>query len=371
MKKIIAAALSILTATSLAACGSGSTTSSTTTSAASNGAAVTEAVTSGNTEAASSDTVAIDKSYNWNVAMNVAESTLNYKFYEVFKQDLESRSGGKITLNLFPNGQLGGDAEQLQSLMDGTVQFSTTITSGMTSTIPQYGVWDLPNAFNTVEQLREVEDNEDVMKALNDASAAKGIHLMGLADAGFRELTSNKEVHEVSDLSGLKIRVIDNPYHQLYWTSLGASTTTMDFNEVYSSLQQKVIDAEENPYMNITANKFYEVQPYIIETNHLGHIMVFTMNNALYDSLPENVKQLIDESAADALEKTRAAADDAIEGYRKIIEDYGCTIINLDDSVLQEMQEKAQPVYDKVRQDLGDDLVDTFVNAANAAKGAN
>lgn len=363
MKKLIAAALAMTLAAGLAACG-GSSDSVPTTSASSETQSDSSVTVSG-------DIVPIDKSYKWNVAMNVSESTLNYKFYEVFKQNLEYRSDGKITLNLFPNGQLGGDAEQLLSLMDNTVQFSTTITSGMTSTIPQYGVWDLPNAFNNVDQLRAVEDNEDVLNALNEASANKGIHLMGLADAGFRELTSDKEVHAVDDLKGLKIRVIDNPYHQLYWTSLGASTTTMDFNEVYSSLQQKVIDAEENPYMNITANRFYEVQPYIVETNHLGHIMVFTMNNALYESLPDNVRTLVDECASEALKQTREAADNAIGEYRKIIEDYGCEIITLDDSVLQEMQEKAQPVYDRVRKDLGDDLVDTFVNAAEAAKTSN
>lgn len=317
---------------------------------------------------ASGENVTIDKEYTWNVAMNVTEATLNYRFYDVFKKDIEARSGGKIKINLFPNGQLGGDAEQLQSLMDGTAAFSTTITSGITSTIPQYGVWDLPNAFSNLDVMRKVEDNADLLEALNKASAEKGIYLMGMADAGFRELTSNKEVKTVADLSGLKIRVIDNPYHQLYWTSLGAATTTMDFNEVYSSLQQKVIDAEENPYMNITANKFYEVQPYIVETNHLGHIMVFTMNKGLYDSLPDNVKQLVDECAANALSETRAAADAAISDYKKTIEDAGSTIITLDETVLTEMQEKAQPVYDKVRENLGDDLVDTFLSAVDAAK---
>lgn len=116
--------------------------------------------------------------------------------------------------------------------------------------------------------------------------------------------------------------------------------------------------------MNICANKFYEVQPYIVETNHLAHMMVFTMNKSTYDGLPENVQALIDECAANALTVTRAAADDAIAEYKQTIEDAGSQIITLDESVLSEMQEMAQPVYDKVRADLGDDLVDTFLNAA-------
>ena len=361
-RKMISVVLALATIASLTACGGSSST--TQTQAAATAASAQTEVSGDTASAASGDVVDIDQNYTWNVAMNVSESTLNYKFYEKFKSDIEARSGGKITMNLFPNGQLGGDAEQLLALMDGTVAFSTTITSGLTSTISEYGVWDLPNAFTDLDTMRKAEQNEDLLSALNEASAQKNIHLMGMADAGFRELTSNKAVNSVADLSGLKIRVIDNPYHQLYWTSLGASTTTMDFNEVYSSLQQKVIDAEENPYMNITANRFYEVQPYIIETNHLGHIMVFTMNNELYNSLPENVRALVDECAAAALEETRAAADDAIAGYKKTIEDYGSQIITLDESVLKEMQEKAQPVYDKARTELGDELVDTFLNSA-------
>lgn len=362
MKKVTAIVLTSIMAFSLAACGGNSS------SQASGGTAAADTGSTSQDTPSSGDVVEIEDSYTWNVAMNVAESTLNYKFYDVFKKDIEARSGGKITMNLYPNGQLGGDAEQLQGLMDGSIDFSTTITSGMTSTIPAYGVWDLPNAFANIDALRSVEDNQDLLTALNEASAQKNIHLMGVADAGFRELTSNKEIKSVSDLSGLKIRVIDNPYHQAYWTSLGAATTTMDFNEVYSSLQQKVIDAEENPYMNITANKFYEVQPYIVETNHLGHIMVFTMNQQLYDSLPDNVKALIDECAANALLATRAAADEAIEGYKQTIIDYGCTIVTLDESVLSEMQELASPVYDQVRSDLGSELVDTFIAAAQDAK---
>lgn len=358
-KRILSVIMAMAVAAGLAACGSSSSTSTQTTAAAQ-----TEA-SGDNASAASGDVVAIDDSYTWNVAMNVGESTLNYKFFEKFKSDIEARSAGKIKINLFPNGQLGGDAEQLLALMDGTVAFCTTITSGLTSTIPEYGVWDLPNAFTDLETMRKAESNADLLNALNEASAKKNIHLMGMADAGFRELTSSKEVHALSDLSGLKVRVIDNPYHQLYWTSMGASTTTMDFNEVYSSLQQKVIDAEENPYMNITANRFYEVQPYIVETNHLGHIMVFLMNNDLYNSLPENVRTLIDECSQSALETTISAADEAIAGYKKTIEDYGSQIIELDESVLKEMLEKSQPVYDKARTDLGDALVDTFLHAAD------
>lgn len=315
-------------------------------------------------EAESGPVVDVADRYIWNVAMNVSESTLNYQFYSTFKKDIEARSKGKITVNLFPNGQLGGDAEQLLGLIDGTVDFSTTTTSSMTGTIREYGLFDLPNAFLNVEAMRNAENDPELLALLDEASGKKNLHLLGLADAGFRELTSNEEVRAMEDLKGIKIRVMDNPYHQAYWSSLGAATTTMDFNEVYSSLQQKVIDAEENPYMNICSNRFYEVQPYIVETNHLGHMMLFTMNNKLYNSLPEDVRTLVDECAAHALTKTRGAADEAIENYKQTIRDYGCEIIELDEQTLSAMQEKAEPVYSMVRNDLGDEPVEIFLKAS-------
>lgn len=306
--------------------------------------------------------------YVWNVALNLSESTLNYKFYENFKNIMEEKSGGNIQINLYPNGQLGGDAEQLMGLIDGTIDFSTTITSSMTSTIREFGIFDLPNAFQNIEMMREVEDNKDLLNALNEASAQKGIYLMGIADAGFRELSTNVEAHNPQEMKGTKIRVMDNPYHQAYWNALGLATTSMDFNEVFSSLQQKVIDAEENPYMNICANKFYEVQDYIIETNHLGHIMVFTMNLDLYDSLPADVQAMVQEGASEALNMTRAAADDSIEEYKKTIMESGTQIVELEPAVLEEMRTMAEPVYDMARKDLGDDLVDIFSKACEEAK---
>lgn len=308
--------------------------------------------------------------YVWNVALNLSESTLNYQFYDNFKNIIEEKSGGNIQINLYPNGQLGGDAEQLMGLIDGTIDFSTTITSSMTSTIPEYGVFDLPNAFQNVEMMRAVEDNEELLQVLNDASAKKGLRLMGIADAGFRVLSTNVESRSPQEMKGTKIRVMDNPYHQAYWNSLGLATTSMDFNEVYSSLQQKVIDAEENPYMNICANKFYEVQDYIVETNHLGHIMIFTMNLDLYESLPEDVQNMVNESAQEALVMTRAAADESIASYKEMILDSGTQIIELTPETLEEMQDMSASVYDMARKSLGDSLVDVFLNACEDAKAS-
>ncbi len=314
--------------------------------------------------------VAVDESYTWTVAMNVAETTLNYKMMEKFKELIEARSDGKITLNLYANGQLGNDTEQMQGLIEGSNDFVTTITSGLTSFVPAYGVFDLPNAFPDLDTMRKVLDDETFVSTLNKDSATTNVRLMGMADAGFRQTTSNREIHEAGDFSGLKIRVIQNPYHIAYWQSLGANALAMDFSEVYVGLQQKTIDAQENPYMNIVANKFYETQDYVIETNHLGHVIVFLMNDSLYTSLPAQVQELVDACAQEAIVYTRGLADESIAQDKATIEASGTAIISLDPAVQKEMKEKASGVYDQVRQDVGDQLVDTLLDAIDAA-GSN
>ena len=190
--------------------------------------------------------------------------------------------------------------------------------------------------------------------------------MLGYADAGFRELTTNKEVHALADLKGQNIRVMTNPYHIAYWKALGANAVSMEFTEVFMGLQQGTIDGQENPYMNIVANNIQEVQKYIVETNHVGHIITFFMNSSLYASLPDDVKALVDECAADAINYGNDIADESIAAYKKTCTDAGCQIIELDDEVKTELKEKASVVYDMVRKNLGDKLVDEAFAAVDA-----
>lgn len=109
--------------------------------------------------------------------------------------------------------------------------------------------------------------------------------MLAFSDAGFRELTTNVPTKSVADLAGQKIRVMTNKYHIAYWNAIGASAVPMQFNELFMGLQQGTVDGQENPYMNIVGNNLQEVQKYVVETNHVGHIIVFFMNNDLYQSL--------------------------------------------------------------------------------------
>lgn len=129
-------------------------------------------------------------------------------------------------------------------------------------------------------------------------------------------------------------------YHIAYWNALGAAATPMQFTEVFMGLQQGTIDGEENPYMNIVGNNMQEVQKYIVETNHIGHVIIFFMNYDLYNSLPSDVRRLVDECAAAATAYGNAKADASIKQYKQTCIDAGAQIITLEPSVIDEIRKK-------------------------------
>lgn len=313
-------------------------------------------------EAAASD---IAEEYHWTAAMTVSETTINYMIVEKFKELIEEQSGGKITIDIYSGGQLGGDNEMFQGCRDGSIDIITSMSSGLVDFVPEEGIFDLPNLFPNVETMRAVLQG-DFMDTMNDYNKAGGFMVLGYSDAGFRQLTSNKEVRSIEDFKGLKLRTMNNQYHLAYWEALGANPLPMDFNEVYMGLQQNTIDGEENPYMNIVGNNFQEVQKYIVETNHLGHIIIVCMNNDLYESLPDNVRELVDSCMAEAVEYGNSKADESIAEYKQICEDAGCEIITLSQEDLDKMQEAASVVYDMVRENLGDELVDEVLAAVES-----
>lgn len=354
VKKFLSLVLILTLALSLTACGGGSGNGS------SNGG-------SGSTSGDSSGSAdgGITEEYHWTAAMTVSETTINYMIVEKFKELIEERSGGKITIELYTGGQLGGDNEMFQGCRDGSIDIITSMSSGLVDFVPEEAIFDLPNLFPNVETMRAVLQG-DFMDTMNDFNKAGGFMVIGYSDAGFRQLTSNKPVRSVADFSGLKLRTMNNQYHMAYWQALGASPLPMDFNEVYMGLQQGTIDGQENPYMNIVGNSMQEVQDYIVETNHLGHIIIVCMNNALYDGLPENVRNLVDECIAEAVQYGNERADESIAEYKKICEDAGCEIISLSEDDLAQMQEAASVVYDMVRQNLGEELVNEVLASVEA-----
>ena len=159
-----------------------------------------------------------------------------------------------------------------------------------------------------------------------------------------------------------KIRTMENSFHIDFWKALKASPTPMTFSEVYIGLQQGTIDAEENPYEVIVSNRLYEQQKYIVETNHLPHLISLIVNDDFYQELPEETKTIINEAAQTAKIKARQASDERIEEKMKVIEESGTEIITLSDELHQQIREAAQPVYDVIGAQVDKDIVTAYLS---------
>ena len=207
MKKITAVILAAAMTVSLTACGgsggnqapaapAGSEAAGGGNGAANSGSSNDGAVAAGGTADASGDY----PEYNWTAAMTVAETTINYMMVEKFAQLIHERSGGSITVEIYPGGQLGNTTEFTEAVVSGSIDIGTGMTTDLVDFIPQYAIFDMPNLFDNVVQMRGVL-NSDFADVLGEINQAGGIRMLGYSDAGFRQLTSNKPVRQWATLS--------------------------------------------------------------------------------------------------------------------------------------------------------------------------
>lgn len=308
-----------------------------------------------------------DAAYTLSVATNTAEDSVNHELAAKFKELVEERSNGQVQVDLYENGQLGGDRELTEGVIAGSVDFCIGNTGTLVDFVPEVAIFDMANVFPNIETARKVFDGK-LLDELKPAYEEAGIKLFAYADDEYRIMTSNKKVESMADFSGIKIRVMENSNHIAFWSALGANPTPMDFSELYMSLQQGTLDAQENPIDLVVANKLYEPQKYIIKTNHMVHMLEMIGSKATYDSLPADIQAVIDECAVEAHKYARECADAREAEKEKVVADYGCEIIELSDEVLAQMGEAAASVYDQIKEQVGAELVDLVLSEVENAQ---
>lgn len=292
-------------------------------------------------------------------ACDSGADTVTAKFMRDFAKRVEEKSGGKINVETYSDSQVGGDSEIFEACQGGNISFVFQATSPQVSFIPEAAVLDAPMAFDNIEIARKVLDGE-LFEKLKKYYSEKGVELLGIADQGFRETTSNKRIEKLSDFKGLKIRTMENPYHIKFWKALGANPTPMSYSEVYIGLQQGTIDAQENPLEAIIVPRFYEQQDYLVNTNHFIHPVTCIASSKVMDSLTEEERKIVYEAAEESKIWARNTTDNQLDDRIKVIVDSGTEIINLDKKTLEEMKRASESVWTDIENNLGSDLIDTL-----------
>ena len=213
-----------------------------------------------------------------------------------FKEELEKRSNGEITLKIYPNSTLGGDRDLVEGMQMGTVDFG--LVAGVLGNFEKsIGLLELPYLFDSQEEFNKVIHGPIGEEIAGRMVKKAGIRILNWWDRGPRQTTSNKPINKLEDLKGLKIRLPEIPAMVNSWRAMGANPTPMAWSEVYTGLQQNVIEAQENPIPFIYGGRINEVQKYIAMTDHKYEYVTIAMSEMRWKKLNDAQRKIIVEAA--------------------------------------------------------------------------
>ena len=350
MKKIVCLALALIMCFALAACNNGGTT---------NNAA-------GNNAAPAEKTVTLKLSSNIPESEVKENATGMSRGLNTWIETVEKESGGSIKIQLFAGGQL---ATGTQAIVTGcqTNAFEVThLSTGNFSTYTDaFAELNVPFLFKGYDEAGKIlagEVGKDMMaKFEKDVSGLKALSFFAI---GFRDVTNSvKEIHSPADMKGLKIRTMDDKYQIAAMEALGCAVTPMSINELYSGLQQHMVDAQENPLSTIYNNKFYEVQKYCSTTNHSFTVSFIFMNQNVYNSLSDNQKAAIDKANAACIPASIEQGKAAEDIFMKKLTDAGMTITKLTSAEAEVFQNSCKSVWTLAKDAMGDARWTKLTNA--------
>jgi tripartite ATP-independent transporter DctP family solute receptor len=280
---------------------------------------------------------------------------------EIFQQELETATGGELTADLFPAMQLGGAQENVDQVRSGTI-FGTWIgIAYLSRTVPELEAVSLPFVFPNRETAFRVIDGK-VGDLLDEQLAEKGYVPLGYMELGSRHVTNNvRPIQSADDFAGLKIRLQPNETHLATFRALGANPVPMGIQEVYSALQQGVLDGQENPYSVIATRRFDEVQKYLSDSGHFFDFIILVANEDAFDRLPPEQQEAVRQAAAKAVEWQRAKAAEEDTAAREALIERGMQFDPLTPGVRAELQDKSAGVVDELRQKIGSEIIDAVL----------
>jgi tripartite ATP-independent transporter DctP family solute receptor len=297
------------------------------------------------------------KEHTFKFAVNAPEGHPAIAGMKTLAELVATKSGGKMQVKLFLSGVLGSDQANISALQGGTLEMVVMNTGILASVAKELAIFDFPFLFANGKESDALVDGP-VGKKLHQKLEAKG--LVGLAywELGYREITNSKRpLLKVEDIEGLKLRVIPNPINVAWVKALGANPTPLPFPEVYSALEQKAIDGQENPISVIAANKFWEVQKYVAMSNHQYNPQSVIFSKKVWDTLTPTERKILDDSANEATKTQREQARAAVTANMDLLKKNGMTITEFPPAEVAKLRDKMKPVIAQFSASVGDETV--------------
>jgi len=273
---------------------------------------------------------------------------------------VKQRSNGRVAIQIHHSRQLGDERQVVEGLQLGTIHLTVTSTGPLGGFVPEMNVVDLPFLFRDADHAYKVLDGEIGRSLLNKFDAV-GIKGLAYWENGFRHITTAKKpVQQPGDMKGLKIRVMENKVHQAAFRQLGSDATPMAWGEVFTSLQQGLLDAQENPIPIIYTFKLNEVQRYMSLTGHVYSPAPVLLSKKTWERLPPDIQQVMFETAMEVARYQRGLIREQEQKQIGELRAKGMTVIENPDRAA--FREAMKPVFEQFQGQFGKDLVQRIVS---------
>lgn len=280
------------------------------------------------------------KTIEWRFGHLADENHIWHKTAMKFEELVEENSDGQMEITIYPNNSLGGETDTINSIQAGTADM---VISGETlqNWAPNAALMAVPYAFRDLDHVKSVVEGEIGEQIKQEISEEAGLKALYYHTRAPRNLTSNKAITSPDDLKGFSMRVPNVPLFLDVWQAAGASPQVMDFNEVFTGLQQGVIDGQENPVDLIRSGGLAEVQDFVNRTEHVYSWIYILVGNDQYDALSDDLKQVVQDAAAEAQTFGDDLYEEEIAAVEQDLMDAGMEFVDVDQDAFREVMTPA------------------------------
>lgn len=287
----------------------------------------------------------------------------------LFAQEVEKATGGKMKVRGIGNASLGSDTQMQQALIGGAQEMMVGSTATLVGIVPEMAVWDTPFLFNNVKEADAVLDGP-VGEKVKARLEPKGMVGLVYWENGFRNLTNSKRpVNKLEDMGDIKLRVMQNNVFLDSFKALGANAVPLPFSELFTALETRAVDGQENPFNTVVSSKFYEVQKYLTVTNHVYSPWIVTVSKKWWDTLTPAEKKVLQDAAVKSRDFERKDTREEATKALAELKGKGMQVNELPASEVNRMREKLAGVNVGIAKSVGQETWDAVNAAVAQARG--
>ncbi|MBM7691532.1 tripartite ATP-independent transporter DctP family solute receptor [Peribacillus deserti] len=283
----------------------------------------------------------------------------NIALKEKFKKKVEEESNGKLKVQIYANSTLGAEKEFYDGVRNGTIEMGIPGLI-MQADIPKMAVPEWPFLFKDFEHVKSVLNGPIGKELTADLDPKHGVKPLAWSANGFRMFSSNKPIEKMEDFKGFRVRMPNIPNYIKLGEALGANVSPMPISEVFTALEQKVVDGQDNPIATLRQSGWYEVQSNVLESKHMFSPNLYIINSKFWKGLTKDQQKLIETASKEAAEYEFDLLEKSYEEDKKFLKDNKIKFTEPDSAFSKEMEKRAEPLYKEIfkENDWAQDLVE-------------